>query len=206
MTHIKRIDEMAIRYTNVINKAYASKETNIKKAQKDANELVKKILKHRNDMIDVIDTAKYIHNKDLWGKINSLWDYGKNKPGIVLTSDYIDKNNRLYYIKFANIGTDMSLRDEKKDIYNAEICFQTISGLICKMNVNQGYNTAIQLSVDDIIQRSETDTYNNVYFLAYDGGHRYRINAEKFIDNLRIFADNIEQFLNDFFNQVQNLE
>ena len=210
MTHIMRIDEMAVRFADSIdNKVDFAAKQNVTGLNNVKNE-IKRILKSLpvNDMVDVIDT----------------YNYAKQK-GYASRFEY---NN----IKINKYGYIVSLLVHKSWDYDCALIFNKDDFYLCTYKKDSSYGLpditeASNINVDELVK--EKCTINNIIkdvkqptgeripepstpyveFLAFYSGNLNRkskqiIEADLILKGLREFSRNIGGFIDEFFDKIQN--
>lgn len=180
---------MAVRFADSIDNGNNSiKNTGkqrLKNAQDEANRILTKIYKYKEDMSDAIDTCKYVEQKGLERFIRRD-PYDKN-PIEFRNSFYFDNYPLCIYMYYKGRGADnVSILFDGENLYLAIVSRDGIR----------------KIKVEDSIRRA----YYKDEFAYFCGA----VSADDWhtpiiIKALSEFLDNIKEFLDAFFQKVQNI-
>lgn len=207
MTHIMRIDEMSVRYTDIIDNRLSAEKNNgsikLKNFKDDAKKVLKKFYSYANDMTDAIDTMRDIMQKGavkhLRGNYLTKADDTINKPVFK-----IDEKSGLCGIVYYNGYT--SSMCPSSPLYKD--CFYFTDGVlyICR-HLRYDGKTELKITAEDSFDKASLDgdtitmpigsTYYSHGCDMGDGLHFYKM--------LLDFTNQINDFTIDFFNDVQSL-
>lgn len=191
MIHIKRIDEMAVRFAgsidNAVNSVKNTAVQQMKNAQEEANRILAKIYKYKDDMTDAIDTYKYVKQKGLERFIEKgLYD---KSPISFKTGFYFYEYPLVIYMHHEENHTgDVSI------LFNGD---NLLLGVVSRNGVRS-------IKVEDSIKGAFLSDSGNSYFKGGCSADYWR--TKSVIDALTEFSDNIKDFLDDFFEKVQNIK
>lgn len=185
---------MAIRFQNAIDNSVAavqnSMDVKVKNAQEEMQRLLDKVMKHKDDMIDVIDTWLYI-------KAQGLSKY--------FNEDLLCAHERVGAIYVYQSTIEMRFNNWKKEGGGPYDWYVMFDGEDVKIYINDKDEMA---TVKDMISRAVYDKqkdyvvmpiFNTKY--SYYVTHDYSIPMKA----LAYFADNIEDYCTNFFNEAQNI-
>ena len=183
---------MAIRFQNAIDNSVAavqnSMDIKVKNAQEEMQRLLDKIMKHKDDMIDVIDTWRYIKEKGLNKYFNKNLVWGDYVGSIAVCQSTI----RMRYNNW---------KEEGSGPYDWYVLFD---GEDVNIYIN---NTDEMAAVKDMISKAIYDKQGDYVIMPIFDKRRYytKHNYSRPKKALALFADNIENFCTDFFNEAQNI-
>lgn len=160
----------------------------MKNAQEEATRILKKIYKYKDDMTDAIDTQEYVLQK-------GLEKFIENSP---LTKSPI----RFYKTNKLVIRMGRKCNNGYSYIY---VLFDG-NNLFLQTEFNSKYGVA-PIKVEDSIKGAYLSDSGEPYFLqnGYREENGYS-EAKDVIDALTEFSDNIKDFLDVFFETVQNIK
>lgn len=185
---------MAVRFQNAIDNSVAAVKNsmNIKviNAQEEMQRLLDKIMKHKDDMVDVIDTWQYIKEKglDKYFNKNLVWGYGSVRSIAVCQSTILLRFN-----------------DWKKEGGGPYDWYVMFDGKDVKIYINSTDEMAtVKEMISNAIYNKEGDYVIMPIFEKHHG--RYTMhNWSKPMKALAFFADHIEDYCTNFFNEAQNI-
>lgn len=187
---------MAIRFQNAIDNSVAavqnSMDIKVKNAQEEMQRLLDKIMKHKDDMIDVIDTWRYIKENglDKYFSKKLVWGCGR------IRSIVVRKSEDTIVMRFND------WKAEDGGPYDWYVLFD---GEDVKIYINNMNEIA---TVKDMISNARFDKQENYVIMPIfykDGRYYTKHNYTKPMAALAFFADNIEDFCTNFFNEAQNI-
>lgn len=184
---------MAVRFQAAIDNSVAavlnSMDIKVKNAQEEMQRLLDKIMKHKEDMIDVIDTWKYIKERGLnkYFNKNLVWEYGRVGSIAVCQSTIV-----------------MRFNDWKVSGGGPYDWYVLFDGEDVKIYIN---NRDEMATVKDMISKAVYDKQEDyVVMPIFDKWSRYtKHNYSKPMKALAFFADHIEDYCTNFFNEAKNI-
>lgn len=195
---------MAIRFQSAIDNSIAavqnSMDIKVKNAQEEMQRLLDKIMKHKDDMIDVIDTWRYIKEKGLNKYFNKNLVYNSSNVrmiGVCIPIDISTCKEKKAFIgmRFNN------WKDEGGGPYDWYVLFD---GEDVKIYIN---NIDEMATVKDMISKAVYDKQDDyVVMPIFDKWYRHTCHIyTKPMKALAYFADHIEDFCTEFFNEAKNI-
>ena len=187
---------MAIRFKNAIDNSVETVKNSmgikVKDAQEEMQRLLDKIMKHKDDMIDVIDTWRYIKEKrlDRYFSKKLVWGYGRIRSIVVRESEDT---------------IVMRFNDWKAEHSGTSDWYVLFDGEDVKIYIN---NMDEMATVKDMISNALFDKQDNYVIMPIinkRSGYYTKYEYTKPMEVLAFFANNIENFCTDFFNEAQNI-
>lgn len=187
---------MAIRFKNAIDNSVEtvknSMDIKVKNAQEEMQRLLDKIMKHKDDMIDVIDTWRYIKEKrlDKYFSKKLVWGYGRVHSIVVRESEDT---------------IVMRFNDWKEEGGGPYDWYVLFDGEDIKIYIN---NIDEMATVKDMISNAVYDKQEDYVIMPIfnKGSRRYtKHNYSEPMKALAFFADHIEDYCTNFFNEAKNI-
>ena len=187
---------MAIRFKNAIDNSIETVKNSmgikVKDAQEEMQRLLDKIMKHKDDMIDVIDTWRYIKEKrlDRYFSKKLVWGYGRVHSIVVRESE------DTIVMRFND------WKEEGGGPYDWYVLFDGEDVKIYISNMDE------MATVKDMISNALFDKANNYVIMPIinkRSGYYTKHEYTKPMEALAFFANHIENFCTDFFNEAQNI-
>lgn len=195
---------MAIRFQTAIDNSVTtvqnSMDIKVKNAQEEMQRLLDKIMKYKDDMIDVIDTWKYIKEKGLNKYFNKNLVYNSSNVrmiGVCIPIDITTCKEKKAFIgmRFNN------WRNEGGGPYDWYVLFDG-------EDINIYINDRNEIStVKGMISKAVYDKQENhvVMPVVNKNGWYTKHDYTKPKDALAAFAERIEPFITAFFEEAKNI-
>jgi hypothetical protein len=171
----------------------------VKNAQEEMQRLLDKIMKHKEDMIDVIDTWRYIKESGLAKYFDKKLVYDSSHVKMIgvsiLTSTTGEEKGAYIKMRFNN------WKNEKSGPYDWYVSFD---GQDVKIYINDKSEIA---RVKDMISTAAYDKQENRVIMPILNKYGWYTNHEytKPMAALAAFAERIEPFITAFFEEAKNI-
>jgi len=202
MTHIKRIDEMAVRFSDAIdNKVdFAKKQSQIN--LNNFKSEVKRILKSLpiNDMVDAIDTFEYSKQKGLVSN-DAAYNYDDIR---------LNEYGCIVYQMFDEYWYKCALVFDKEDfylcVYHRDPSYGSGDILNCSTPNTMNILRKTKNTVKNIVNKTDCNYVNSISFYAGNTSRKSSDNIKNdlLLQGIQDFARKINGFVDKFFNDIKN--